>query len=69
MAKAKRRVVCLHNDGCEASLEIGKAYVALRDPLAEKRDLLRITDESDQDYLYPKAFFGELSYGKRSGRR
>jgi hypothetical protein len=69
MAKAKQLVVCIHNDGYEASLEMGKTYVALRDPIAEKHVLLRIVDESGQDYLYPKRFFGELRCRKRPGRR
>jgi hypothetical protein len=41
----------------------------LRDPTAEKHDLLRVIDESGDDYLYPKTFFNELSYRKQSGRR
>jgi hypothetical protein len=29
----------------------------LRDPSAEKHGLVRVIDESGDDYLYPKAFF------------
>jgi hypothetical protein len=59
MAKtqAKQLVVCVNNEGYPASLEPRKIYVALRDAAAEKHDLLRIIDESGEDYLYPKAFF------------
>jgi hypothetical protein len=60
MARAKQLVVCIHNDGYEVSLEKRKIYVALRDPTAEKHDLLRVIDESGEDYLYPKAFFREI---------
>jgi hypothetical protein len=33
----------------------------LRDPVAEKHGLLRIVDESGDDYLYPKAFFRSIA--------
>ena len=63
MAKtqAKQLVVCVDNDGYAASLERRKIYVALRDPGAEKHDLLRVVDESGESYLYPKAFFRSIA--------
>jgi hypothetical protein len=62
MAKtqAKRLVVCVENDGYPASLERRKIYVALADRTADSHDLVRIVDESGDDYLYPKSFFREL---------
>jgi hypothetical protein len=59
MAKtqAKQLVVCIDNEGYAASLEKQKIYVALRNAGAEKHGLLRIVDESGEDYLYPKASF------------
>jgi hypothetical protein len=59
MAKSisKQLVVCVSNDGYSASLEKRKLYVMLRDLPAEKDGLLRIVDESGDDYLYPKALF------------
>jgi hypothetical protein len=53
----KQLVVCINNEGYEASLEKRKIYLALRDVAAEKHGLLRIVDESGDDYLYPKVFF------------
>ncbi len=63
MAKpqAKQLVVCVDNEGYSASLEKRKIYVALRDANAEKHGLLRIVDESGDDYLYPKAFFRSIA--------
>jgi len=63
MAKAQSKplVVCVNNDGYPASLEKRKIYVALPDPAAEKHGLLRIVDESGDDYLYPKTFFRSIS--------
>jgi hypothetical protein len=54
---SKQLVVCVANDGYAASLEKRKIYVALHDAGAEKHGLLRIIDESGEDYLYPKAYF------------
>jgi len=63
MAKllAKQLVVCINNEGYPASLEKRKIYVLLRDPAAEKRGLLRIIDESGEDYLYPRVFFRPIA--------
>jgi hypothetical protein len=59
MAKtqAKQLVVCVDNECYPSSLERRKIYVALRDPTAEKHGLLRIVNDSGENYLYPKAFF------------
>jgi hypothetical protein len=35
--------------------------VTLRDSTAEKQGLLRIIDESGEDYLYPKALFRTIA--------
>jgi hypothetical protein len=63
MAKrpTKELVVCIDNDGYGASLEKRKIYVALRDPGAEKPGLVRIVDESGEDYLYAKTFFRSIA--------
>jgi len=63
MAKSltKQLVVCVKNDGYAASLERRKLYVVLRDPAAEKHGLLRVIDESGEDYLYPKALFRPIA--------
>jgi hypothetical protein len=59
MAKARTEqlVVCVGNDGYRASLEKRKIYVALRDADAEKRGMIRIVDESGDDYLFPQGYF------------
>jgi hypothetical protein len=59
--KSKQLVVCIDNEGYPASLEKRKIYVALRDPAAEKHGLLRVIDESGDDYLYPKMFFRSIA--------
>ena len=57
--KKKSFVVCLSNDGYAASLE-RKIYVAIRDAAAERNGLLRIIDESGDDYLYSRERFAPL---------
>jgi len=57
----RRLVVCVNSTDYPASLERRKIYVALRDAAGEKGGLLRIIDESGEDYLYPKALFRTIA--------
>jgi hypothetical protein len=58
MAKtAGKLVVCIKNDGYEASLERRKLYVSLPDADAEKHGQVRVIDESGEDYLFPRRYF------------
>lgn len=50
-------VVCVDNSGYEAALERRKLYALLPDVEAEMRGLLRVIDESGEDYLYPAGMF------------
>ena len=62
MAKTQKQlVVCIDNKDYPTSLEKRKIYVALRDAGAEKHGLLRIVDESGEDYLYPKRSFRSIA--------
>ncbi len=53
-------MVCLSNDGYGASLEARKIYRKKADARAEKLGLLRVIDESGEDYLYPEKQFGRI---------
>jgi len=55
-----RFVVCVRNTGYPASLEVRKIYRALPDRSAEGHGMLRVVDESGEDYLYPAKFFMAL---------
>ena len=58
MPKAKRKfVVCISNSGYAASLEPRKVYLSIADADAERHAMLRVVDESGEDYLYPKRLF------------
>lgn len=53
----KRFAVCIDNKGNEASLILGKVYRVLPDTQAGKDGLVRIIDESGEDYLFDKTQF------------
>ena len=57
MSKAPSYLLCLKNRGHPSALEIRKIYETLPDPEAEGRGLVRVIDESGEDYLYPANFF------------
>jgi hypothetical protein len=49
--------VCIDNEGYPASLELRKIYRVLPDKKGAKHSLIRVVDESGEDYLYPERFF------------
>jgi len=49
--------ICIRNEGYLASLELWKVYRRLPDRRAAKDQLVRIVDESGEDYLYDKSWF------------
>jgi hypothetical protein len=53
-------VVCVDNSGYEAALERRKLYALLPDSAAEAKGLLRVIDESGEDYLYPSRMFHKV---------
>ncbi|MEM9818562.1 MAG: hypothetical protein AAF827_19430 [Cyanobacteria bacterium P01_D01_bin.6] len=44
-------VVCISNQDYPAALEVRKLYQVLEDAPAQQRQMLRIIDESGEDYL------------------
>lgn len=54
---AERFVVCVRNEDYTASLDLRKIYRALPDARAEADGLVRVVDESGEDYLYPQDYF------------
>ncbi|MGO9271504.1 MAG: hypothetical protein ACLQOO_14795 [Terriglobia bacterium] len=55
--REKRFVICVRNDDSLVSLEVRKVYAAVPDPASEAHQLLRVIDESGEDYLYPEDYF------------
>ena len=56
-AQTKPFALCIDNSDYQASLIPGKVYRILPDPKSAKDDLVRIVDESGEDYLYHKNHF------------
>ncbi len=50
-------LLCAKNQGYPASLEVRKVYRAISDAVAASRGLVRVVDESGEDYLYPSEYF------------
>lgn len=53
-APAKPFALCIDNTGYRASLILGKVYRILPNSRAARDDLVRIVNESGEDYLYHK---------------
>ncbi len=65
---ATRSALCLSNEGFEAALEPRKIYQVLPDLDAEREGLLRVVDESKEDYLYPKTMFELIGVSERAAK-
>jgi hypothetical protein len=52
--------VCINNEGYEASLELGKLYQVIADDEADTNDLMRVIDESGEDYAFAASRFHAL---------
>jgi hypothetical protein len=71
MAKKKltrHYLLCVRNEAYPASLEVRKVYRALRDPVAAKKNFVRVIDESGDDYLYPADYFVAINLPQAAKR-
>jgi hypothetical protein len=59
MKDKPRYVICIRNEGAD-DLEVRKVYKVLPDPDAAKHRLVRVVDESGEDYLYPEDLFAPV---------
>ena len=69
MSARTRFFVCLDNTGYDASLDVRKIYRVLADAKSEKLGMLRVVDESGEDYLYPKRLFAVVKLSPAVRRR
>lgn len=53
-------LLCINNKDYPASLEAMKLYKQLDDKTAERLNMVRIIDESGEDYLYSHSMFIEV---------
>src|SRR5439155_3264841 len=57
-------VLCVRNEEYPASLEKLKLYRRIADAQSERHGLIRVIDESGEDYLYPGDFFRAIDISK-----
>ena len=62
MKRPTQFALCLDNTGNEASLILGKVYAVVPDARASKDDLIRIVDESGEDYLFARSQFEVVEF-------
>jgi hypothetical protein len=56
-AESEQFVVCVDNEGYGFDLLLAKRYQVIPDPDGEEVGLVRIVDETGEDYLYPRRMF------------
>jgi len=61
--------LCVENSEYEASLVLGKVYRILPDATAAKDDMVRIVDESGDDYLYHASHFVFVDFPKSVAKK
>lgn len=50
--------ICIYNEGYPLDLELLKVYAVLPSEEAERElEVVRVVDESGEDYLYPSSWF------------
>ncbi len=63
-SKERQFAVCVRNTGYPASLELRKIYEVLPDIDGAAHGLIRVIDESGEDYLYPQRFFHPITLSR-----
>jgi hypothetical protein len=56
-----RFAICVRNKDYEASLELRKLYPVLEDEFGAQHGMIRVIDESGEDYLFPNEYFVAVS--------
>lgn len=60
--------VCVSNEDYAVSLEPRKLYQVIEDDFAAQHELIRVIDESGEDYLYPAEYFVRVELPKTVAR-
>jgi hypothetical protein len=61
-------LLCVSNRGYRASLMVRRVYRRLRDPMGDQAGLVRVVDETGEDYLFPKRLFVEVDLPREATR-
>lgn len=57
---AEMFAICLDNSGYDFSLQVCKVYRVLPDAVANKHRLVRVIDDTGEDYLYGSGMFAPI---------
>jgi hypothetical protein len=69
MSESRQRYfLCVSDGGYSASLQPRTVYVAVSDPEGESHGMLRIVDESGEDYLFPASLFVPIEVPESAAR-
>lgn len=49
--------ICIKNEGYPASLQLWKVYRVLPDEKGARHNMIRVVDESGEDYLFSASYF------------
>lgn len=64
----RRYAICLENKGYPASLEKRKVYEILSPEANDPEFMVRVVDESGEDYLFPAKWFAALTLPPKARR-
>ncbi len=56
--------ICVKNEDYPASLQLWKVYRVLPDEKGVKRKMIRVIDESGEDYLFSEKYFVPVEFPK-----
>jgi hypothetical protein len=65
--RSKQHLLCISNRGYRASLMTRRIYRTLPDPEGARRGLVRVIDESGEDFLFPAKLFVTIELPKEAG--
>lgn len=57
MSKSPGFVICVDNDDYQVSLQKGKLYEVVENKRVDNGDLIRVRDETGEEYLFPSECF------------
>ena len=55
------KVKCINNDGYKSSLVVDKYYKVIPDAFADENYMLKIIDETGEDYYYSNNYFTQYT--------
>ena len=65
--RSQQFLLCISNRGYRASLITRRVYRTLPDAEGSRRGLVRVIDESGEDYLFPARLFVAIELPKEAG--